>query len=77
MADNTARRDAWRDAQHATTVTGERVRPGDAPRESDHAPHGNEATDPANAAPGHPALTNVGTIYDSDAGGPVGAVTND
>jgi|HubBroStandDraft_6_1064221.scaffolds.fasta_scaffold49418_6 hypothetical protein len=53
MSDDTARRDAWRNAQGATTVTGERVKPGDAPREGiheDHVPHGSQVTDPANAA---------------------------
>lgn len=41
------------------------------PRGESHVTH------PHNAAPGHPALTNVGTIYDSDAGEPVGAVTEE
>jgi hypothetical protein len=37
MADDSqARRDAYREAQHATTVTGERVQSGDAPRQGIH-----------------------------------------
>ena len=34
-------------------------------------------THPFNAAPGHPALTNIGTVFDSDADPGVGAVTNE
>lgn len=60
--DSAARRDAWRDAQTATTVTGERTQPGDAPREGiheDHAPTPSNATDPSNAAPEATAITNT------------------
>lgn len=54
MADDTQRRDAWRESQGATTVTGETAKPGSAPRQGiheDHVPHSSQATDPANAAP--------------------------
>lgn len=50
----TARRDAWREANRATTVTGRKVQPEPAPREGiheDHAPAPSVVTHPANAAP--------------------------
>jgi hypothetical protein len=82
--DSAARRDAWRDAQNATTVTGERAFPGtthhpeniheDLPPDPEHETA--RVTHPSNAAPGHSALTNVGTVYDSDADETDGAVTN-
>jgi hypothetical protein len=53
MSDDTARRDAWRDASRATTVTGSKVQPEPAPREAIHEEHArssSEATDPSNAA---------------------------
>jgi hypothetical protein len=62
MSDDTARRDAWRGASRATTVTGGRVQPEPAPREGiheDHVPHGHTATDPANAAPEGDVYRNV------------------
>jgi hypothetical protein len=70
--DSAARRDAWRDARTATTVTGRPAREPAVGRGSgdihihiiERPTGGSEVTDPANAAPGHPALTNVGTIHD-------------
>ena len=56
--DSAARRDAWRNAQTATTVTGERAQPGDAPRENiqedlvpDPTHETARVTHPSNAAP--------------------------
>jgi hypothetical protein len=85
--DSAARRDAWREAQTATTVTGRRT--GSPP--PSFGSHGEllglldevvpdpthetaQVTHPSNAAPGHPALTNVGTIYDCDADDSPGVV---
>jgi hypothetical protein len=55
MSDDTTRRDAWRDAQAATTVTGEkpethRGRTTQEHAHEDHVPHGSKVTDPENAA---------------------------
>jgi hypothetical protein len=53
---DTARRDTWRDANSATTVTGKRTG-GVPPREGIHEGHVHtptEATHPANAMQGHP-----------------------
>jgi hypothetical protein len=54
MSDDRARRDAWRDASRATTVTGSRVQSEPAPREAIHEEHArssSEAADPSNAFP--------------------------
>lgn len=70
MSDDTERRDAWRDAQAATTVTGERVKPGSAPCAADHVLPEREnvsaVTHPSNAAPPATAFRNVTKTYEPD-----------
>jgi hypothetical protein len=58
MGDDSNRRDAWRQAQLATTVTGRRVQPGAARREGIHEEYVPDpthetarVTHPSNAAP--------------------------